>query len=56
MNPKMLLDILEDCQLIVQAQKRLANDTGTTYTQEQVMAELGITEEDLDRIGEPALE
>lgn len=42
-----MMDMLEDYQLLLEAQERMAAGSGKTYSEREVMAELGISEEDL---------
>ena len=44
---KMLQEKIEDLELMLMAHKRLSNDTGETYSDEDVRSEFGITEKDL---------
>jgi hypothetical protein len=43
-----LMDLAEDWELLAIAEEREANDTGITYTQDEVFAHLGINEDDED--------
>lgn len=46
-----LMDIIEDCRLYLEARKRLAErDPEKDMTMEEVMKQLGITEEDLEGV------
>lgn len=42
-----IMDMLEDYQLLLEAQERMAASSGKTYREADVMEELGITEDDL---------
>lgn len=46
----------EDAQLLALAEKRLTESNGKLYSREEVMKELGITQEDLDNAPEVELE
>ena len=43
-----LLEEIEDLELMMEAEKRLANDTGVYYSFDEVMAANGITQADID--------
>lgn len=49
---KELMEEIEDQYFLALAEERLKNDSGVTYTQEEIMAEFGITREELDAIDE----
>lgn len=46
--PEKFLDVYSDWQLEREAARRLANPSGVTYTMEEIMAESGLTEKDLE--------
>ncbi len=47
---KELIELIEDQYLLALAEERIKNDTGETYTFEEVLAENGLTLADLDAI------
>lgn len=50
------LEELEDMQLLRLAEDRIRNFSGKVYTQEEVMKELGITDEELDSMEDVEIE
>lgn len=51
-----LMDELEDMRLLLLAEDRIKNSSGKVYTQEEVMEELGITDEELDSMEDVEIE
>lgn len=51
-----LSKIEEDYTLLLEATQRLANNKAPTSSMEEVMNELGITEEDLEKVEDPDIE
>ncbi|MGF6376749.1 antitoxin StbD [Clostridiales Family XIII bacterium PM5-7] len=45
-----MIETLEDLELLVQAQERMNDFDGETISEDEIRAEFGITEEDLDKI------
>jgi PHD/YefM family antitoxin component YafN of YafNO toxin-antitoxin module len=48
-----ILEMLEDEYLVALVEERERNDTGKTYSFEEVLAEQGVTQEELDNMDEP---
>ncbi|MCL1806868.1 MAG: type II toxin-antitoxin system Phd/YefM family antitoxin [Oscillospiraceae bacterium] len=53
---KAMVEHIDEMHLYSLVAERLANDTGITYTNEQVMAELGITQDEIDAMDDVELE
>ncbi len=53
---KELIELIEDQYLLALAEERERNDTGETYTFEEVLAENGLTLADLDAIEDVEIE
>ena len=54
-NYRALMERIEDNEDLLLAEKRLANSTGTTISNEEVMLDLGISPSDLAEAPEPEL-
>lgn len=50
------LEELEDMQLLRLAEDRIKNNSGKLYTQEEIMEQLGITDEELDSMEDVEIE
>ena len=53
---RMTLEELEDMQLLRLAEDRIKNTSGKLYTQEEIMEQLGITDEELDSMEDIEIE
>lgn len=53
---RMTLEELEDMQLLRLAEDRMKNTSGKLYTQEEIMEQLGITDEELDSMDDVEIE
>ena len=53
---RMTLEELEDMQLFRLAEDRIKNTSGKLYTQEEIMEQLGITDEELDSMEDVEIE
>ena len=53
---RMTLEELEDMQLLRLAEDRIKNTSGKLYTQEEIMEQLGITDEELDSMEDVEIE
>ena len=50
------IEALEDEYLLALAEERLKNDSGVRWTPEEIMAEFGITQEEIDEMEDVELE
>lgn len=53
---RMTLEELEDMQLLRLAEDRIKNTSGKLYTHEEIMEQLGITNEELDSMEDVEIE
>jgi PHD/YefM family antitoxin component YafN of YafNO toxin-antitoxin module len=51
-----IMDMLDDRYLLAVAEERLKNDKGVTYSSEEILADNGLTQEDIDAMEDVEIE
>ncbi|MCL2249884.1 MAG: type II toxin-antitoxin system Phd/YefM family antitoxin [Oscillospiraceae bacterium] len=51
-----IMDMLDDRYLLAVAEERLKNDNGVTYSYEEILADNGLTQEDIDAMEDVEIE